>query len=814
MAEMIIAAALTVLAASKERTPMNSEPVMDVASLDVRNPAHFNCCFCGRDLTNGLSQERGYGPDCAGKYGMLMDTTEAPVANADELVEAAIAATTESRRHVAEGVRGWRENKVVAAKRLAYLLAYIGTKAEQDAQLKALAGIGFTSTAGIIALVRGSDAVVIASKRRATVEIRDFGRWGKQICVFTPEQVNTQSLEECRALPGRHWNREIKANTFPLTSWDAAMAWTQKWFPVSLLPDKPAEVVEAESKPVEPKAVKEEVVRLDLCGKRIQIESPYNVGFVAEIKDMPARQWTCLTCGKPARPKCEQHPTDKHGWTLPLDRAPALKELVKRYYPKAKTTMTSALAAALGVQSEKLEAATVVNGEAKLSLPGGEPYPFQVAGVKYLEAAGGCAIVADEQGLGKTLQALAYISKNVPREEKVLYVVPANVKYNWISEIAHWLGGAKLGDRQVLRTARKLGKVTVGGEEIAVLNGGEPSVDRLARHTIINYDALGKWEETLVAAGFQTVVADEAHYLKNDKSKRSKSFAEIVKSATRRILLTGTPVLNRPRDLWNLLRTIDNDTWGNFFKYGQRYCDGWRDRFGWKFDGASNMSELNDRLNGHQWIRRLKADVLSDLPEKMRHHVALEIGDKERRAYQRVENDGAKVFHSCGHLASSGDSEARAQILAHITRLRVAAGQAKLEAAGDWIQDLVDSCGKVVVFARHKEVVEGLAERFGGLKIDGSVSPAKRADVVAQFQSDPEAKVIICSIEAASVGITLTTIWYLDVPETFDEALRAIQEWKAERADAITDGIEIGQSDEAPTAIDAFNDYFKNREKK
>jgi SNF2 family DNA or RNA helicase len=58
------------------------------------------------------------------------------------------------------------------------------------------------------------------------------------------------------------------------------------------------------------------------------------------------------------------------------------------------------------------------------------------------------------------------------------------------------------------------------------------------------------------------------------------------------------------------------------------------------------------------------------------------------------------------------------------------------------------------------------------------------------------------------------TIWYLDVPETFDEALRAIQEWKAERADAITDGIEIGQSDEAPTAIDAFNDYFKNREKK
>jgi SWI/SNF-related matrix-associated actin-dependent regulator 1 of chromatin subfamily A len=426
-------------------------------------------------------------------------------------------------------------------------------------------------------------------------------------------------------------------------------------------------------------------------------------------------------------------------------------------------------------------------------------------------------------------------------------VVPANVKYNWISEIAHWLGGAELGDRQILRTARKLGKVTVGGEEIAVLNGGEPSVDRLARHTIINYDALTKWEETLVAAGFKTVVADEAHYLKNDKSKRSKSFAKIVESATRRILLTGTPVLNRPRDLWNLLKTIDNDTWGNFFKYGQRYCDGWRDRFGWKFDGASNMMELNDRLNGHQWIRRLKADVLSELPEKMRHLVALEVGEQERRAYLRVEKDGAKVFHSCGHLASQGDSEARAQILAHITRLRVAVGQAKLEAAGDWIQDLVDSCGKVVVFARHSAVIDGLAERFGGLKIDGSVSPAKRADVVAQFQSDPEAKVIVCSIEAASVGITLTaaqhlvfvervwragdhrqaedrihrigqtgqaTIWYLDVPETFDEALRAIQDWKAERADAITDGIAVGNGDEAPTAIDAFNDYYKKATEK
>jgi SWI/SNF-related matrix-associated actin-dependent regulator 1 of chromatin subfamily A len=810
----------------------------------TKNTAVFSCCFCGRDLTDALSQERGYGPICAEKYHMLFDTTDDPTSDADAMVESAILETSVERRHVAEGVRCWHEDKKLAAKRLAYLLSFITPRSETDAQLKALAAIGFTATAGVIALTRGSAAVHFASKKEARIEVRDLGRWGTLVCLFTPEKLCDEALNEIRKIPGRWWRYEIMANTFPLSSWDQAMAWTRKWFPLTPIPAK-VEEEEPVPPPKEEVVIKEQIVHLDLCGKRIQVESPYSAEFVSEIKEIPSRQWTCLECGAPARPKCEDHPKAKHGWTLPLDRSFSLQELVKHHYPTAQVVISPALAEAFKVQNAKVEAAMTLAAREDLSLPGGKPYPFQVVGVRYLEAANGRAIVSDEQGLGKTLQALAYVARNVPREEKVLYVVPSNVKFNWVSEIAHWLGGAPLSDSTILKTARKMGKVTVGEEEIAVLNGGAPSLDRLARHTIINYDALAKWEEVLVAAQFKTVVADEAHYLKNEKSGRSKAFAAIVNSASRRILLTGTPVLNRPRDVWNLLKTIDEETWGNFFKFAQRYCAAWKDRYGWKFDGASNLEELHDRLNGHQWIRRLKSDVLTELPEKVRHTVALEIGDKERKAYARVEKDGAKFFHESGHLVADGDSDVKSQVLAHITKLRVACGQAKVAAAGDWIQDLVDSCGKVVVFARHTEVIDTLAHRFGGLKIDGSVPSAKRAEIVAKFQSDPNAQVIVCSIEAASVGITLTaaqhlvfvervwragdhqqaedrihrigqkgqaTIWYLDVPETFDEALKEIVDWKAEKANQITEGGSLDVSTQE-SIFTAFTHYFGKKEK-
>lgn len=815
-----------------------------------------NCCFCGKDLTDALSQERGYGPICAGKYGMLFDTTQPQADDLAERMTDATEATSPERRHVAENAKScYPTDKKLAAKRLAYLLSFVSNDTETDAQLRALEGLGFHAMAGLIACERGSVAVRQASKRKCQVMVIDTP-YGRQMAVRTPCKPKGDGIEKERALPGRRWDRGLRAVRYPLTSWDQVVEWVMIYFPMSDLPERPTAEIEAaaaaEAKEKAEHAAKqaEETVHLSLLSKRIAIESPYQREFVEKIKAFPDRLWMCLECGKPAKPKCEDHPKGRHVWTVPLDRAEELKALVKRYYPNLTHCVSRALAEALGSEAKKVKAAEASVAPI-MDMAGGTLYPFQSAGVRYLEAANGCAIVADEQGLGKTVQAIAYAKRNVNLAggEMVLYVVPSNVKYNWASEIMHWLAGTELNDPKLLRRFRRDGTVRVNDVEVSVLSGrptkdgGLPkkSGSPVAQHVIVNYDVLVGWKEVLRAAGYSLVVADEAHNLKNEKAARSRAFEEIVEKVERRVFLTGTPVLNRPKDLWNLLRLIDGETWGNFFKFHKRYTNAHYNGYGWDFSGAANTSELHSRLDGHQWIRRLKADVLTELPPKQRHVVPLDLSDKDRRAYEAVERACAKMLPSSGGRVTAlkdMDQDERDVVLAQITRLRVAAGEAKINAACEWLEDLVESAGKVVVFAHHKAVVAALTERFGALKIDGSVSPAKRAEVVAEFQNNPERKVIVCSIAAASIGITLTaashvvmverawrakdhdqaedrihrigqtktaTAWYLDVPDTFDECMRAINDWKARVADAIVDGEDASQGSAIQTVVDYFN---------
>lgn len=825
-----------------------------------RPEIQVNCCFCGKDLTDALSQERGYGPICASKYGMLFDTTQPQADDLADRMNDAAEATSPERRHVADNARDcYASDKKLAAKRLAWLLSFVTSDNETDAQLRALEGLGFQAMAGLIAFERGSVAVRQASKRKCQVSVIDTP-WGRQMAVKTPCKPKADGCERERELPGRRWDSKLGVVRYPLTSWDQVAEWVLTYFPMSELPERPTAEIEAAKDEEEAKAKAEaakaeepEVVRLSLLSRRVAIESPYNYDFVEAVKALPNRLWMCLECGKAAKPKCEDHPKGRHVWTVPLDRADEVKALVKKHYPDALHRCTRQLVEALNVEGKKVKAAEASVAPV-MELPGGTLYPFQSAGVRYLEVSDGRAIIADEQGLGKTVQAIAYARRNVNLDggDMVLYVVPSNVKFNWASELFHWLEGTPLNDTKLLRRIRREGCVRVGNTEVSVLSGRpkkdgtlpKKSGSPVAQHVIVNYDILSAWKELLKAAGYSLVVADEAHNLKNQKAARSKAFEEIVEKTDKLVFLTGTPVLNRPKDLWNLLRLLDPETWGNFFKFHKRYTNAHHNGYGWDFSGAANTSELHSRLDGHQWIRRLKANVLKDLPSKQRTVVSLDISDQDRRAYERVERECAKMLPSAGGRVTAlkdMDSDERAVVLAQITRLRVAAGEAKVNAVCDWVEDLVESVGKVVVFAHHKSVVSALTERFNALKIDGSVPAGKRAEVVAEFQDNPEAKVIVCSIQAASIGITLTaahhvvlaervwrakdhdqaedrvhrigqdqqvTAWYLDVPDTFDDAMRAINDWKARVADEIVDGT---NGDPAGGALQAAVDYFNDK---
>jgi SWI/SNF-related matrix-associated actin-dependent regulator 1 of chromatin subfamily A len=357
--------------------------------------------------------------------------------------------------------------------------------------------------------------------------------------------------------------------------------------------------------------------------------------------------------------------------------------------------------------------------------PEGRDYlPYQIAGVDYARSRGG-AIIADEMGLGKTVQAIGVINLAEPRS--VLVVCPKSLILNWKAELKAWL----------------------------VVN---PNV------TVTNYEQLKKLPSN---TAFDLMIVDEAHYCKNEKSARTKAVKGIARRCGRVLLLTGTPILNKPVELWPLLQIAAPHRWdpagtikgkavgpgegAGFFRFAKRYCDAreeWvtRTKKVWMFDGASNLEELQRELRASCMVRRLKKDVLTDLPAKRRKYVEI---DAKPSAEERE------------WLGLSDDELARVSVeFAELSRVRHKSALAKVPAAIEYIQDALESSRKVVVFCHHKDVAVLLAEGLASHGVVGPVTgdmPAEdRQACVARFQSDETTRVIIGTYGAMGVGHTLT----------------------------------------------------------
>ena len=222
-------------------------------------------------------------------------------------------------------------------------------------------------------------------------------------------------------------------------------------------------------------------------------------------------------------------------------------------------------------------------------------YTHQIDGVAFLLARRK-AILADDMGLGKTRQSILAMHHSAPGGP-CLIVCPASVKSNWRREIETVLGPATP-------------VVVVGGKV------GLPESDFLG-WVVINYDILPKHAAGLTACRFAGIVFDEAHYLKNYRSKRSRAARSLIQSTPSEPLvhcLTGTPMTNRPRDLFPLLQLVEHPLGKSFLSFAKRYCDAYRNEYGWVTEGASNIEELTVQLHGTM-LRRRKEDVL-DLPPK------------------------------------------------------------------------------------------------------------------------------------------------------------------------------------------------------
>lgn len=383
--------------------------------------------------------------------------------------------------------------------------------------------------------------------------------------------------------------------------------------------------------------------------------------------------------------------------------------------------------------------------DAKIEVPGPEGLeylPYQRAAVAYATARPN-TLIADEMGLGKTVEALGVINSD-ESARRVLIVCPASLKLNWQRECERWLVGDLL--------------VGVAGKKWP----DEADV------VIINYDILGKWEREL-AGSWDVLVADECHYVKNRDAKRSKRLYAI--EAERKLFLTGTPILNRPIELFAIASALDEGAFGHFWNFANRYCNPMRTNFGWDFSGAANLEELHEVLRGTIMIRRTKAEVLPDLPPKRRQ--VIELSSEKLEKLVRHEKDAwsehkerlaelkRRGTDGGAHAADGELEELRKQVresFGELAQMRQATAIAKVPLVVDHLQNALEASPKLVVFAHHREVVEQLAEPFGdaAVTLRGGDSVEARQHAVDRFQDDPECRVFVGSIMAAGFGLTLT----------------------------------------------------------
>jgi SWI/SNF-related matrix-associated actin-dependent regulator 1 of chromatin subfamily A len=364
--------------------------------------------------------------------------------------------------------------------------------------------------------------------------------------------------------------------------------------------------------------------------------------------------------------------------------------------------------------------------------------PFQLAGIAFALSRANC-LIGDEMGLGKTLQAIGVINSDTSIR-RVLCIVKASIKINWQRELTKWL-------------TRDL--------SVGIANGGSlPTTDVV----VINYDILKKHIDSIRAVQWDLLVVDECHLVKNPKAQRTvlvlgrwdRDPAKVVPAipAKRRIFMTGTPIVNKPIELFPLLKALDPFGLGKSrMEYAKRYCNAHINSYGyWDYDGASNLDELQRRLRSSIMIRRLKADVLKELPPKQHQVIVMPTTDPALLALLR---DELRTYDD----TQDANLKTRSTAFERIAKLRHDVAVAKIPMCIEFVRDALDESDKIVVFAHHHDVVDALMDAFADIdavKLTGETPMVARQEAIDRFQNDPACRLFVGNIQAAGAGITLT----------------------------------------------------------
>ena len=388
-----------------------------------------------------------------------------------------------------------------------------------------------------------------------------------------------------------------------------------------------------------------------------------------------------------------------------------------------------------------------------------QPYPYQLKGIARgleLKRFMNC----DEPGLGKTLQSIATI--NLADAFPCLVVCPSSLKINWQRE---W---EKFTDKKAMILTDKVRDTwtfffQTGMHQVFIVN-----YESLKKYFVQRIKKAEGWTLRDVEFRnsinlFKSVIIDESHRCKSASTQQAKFCKGICTGKEWVIELTGTPVVNRPKDLIPQLAILDRmNDFGGYKPFVDRYCSGQRE--------ASNLRELNFNLWKYCMFRREKSLVLTDLPDKIRQVNTCEITN--RKEYMDAERD--LIMYLQKYKDADDDKIAKAmrgEVMVRINILRQISARGKVRDVIEFVKDFRENGKKIILFCSLHEVVDQLKRYFPtAVSVTGRDSQDEKQRAVDAFQNNPKADIIICSIKAAGVGLTLTAssnVAFVEFPWTY-----------------------------------------------
>lgn len=371
----------------------------------------------------------------------------------------------------------------------------------------------------------------------------------------------------------------------------------------------------------------------------------------------------------------------------------------------------------------------------------------------------------DEQGLGKTLQSIGTIHGAALQGKNVfpcLVICPSSTKINWLREWEMWAGRkAMILESKVKDSWHRY--FEIGMADVFIVN-----YESLKKYFVKSMPPKGRLRTSKDIIMdprvdlIKSVIIDESHRCKDTKTQQAKFTLNIALGKEWVILLSGTPVVNKPKDLFPQLAIMNRlNEFGGKKSYLARYCEGG--------NGASNLKELNYLLNKYCFFRREKKEVTKDLPEKQRQTILCDI--TTRKEYNKARDEFRDYLKEKGADDAEIAKKLRGEIMVKMGELKKISAYGKLNEAKEFITQVIESGEKIIVFVVHHFIVDELLKEFpDAVTVTGRDDTNQKQRSIDSFQKNPDVKLIICNIKAAGVGITLTAssrVAFIEYPWTY-----------------------------------------------